>query len=62
MILTTLVLVDLAMSPQVGDDREMATAAVNFARKGCRMLVLIVKLHLEVSLTLLSSMAVHVCL
>jgi hypothetical protein len=37
-ILTALILVDLAMSPKVGDDREMATATVDFACKGCTML------------------------
>jgi hypothetical protein len=37
-ILTALVLVDLAMSPEVGDDWEMAATTVDFACKGCTML------------------------
>ena len=36
MILGALSLVHLSVSPQVGYDREVATATVNFTRKGCR--------------------------
>lgn len=35
MIDTAVVLVNLSVPPQVGDDREVPAAAVNFTREGC---------------------------
>jgi hypothetical protein len=62
-ILTALVLVNLAMSPQVGDDREMAAATIDFACKGYTELASkFVFNNFRGRLTLLSSVTVHVCL
>ena len=35
MIDTAVVLVNLSVPPQVGDDREVSAAAINFTREGC---------------------------
>jgi hypothetical protein len=35
MIDTAVVLVNLSVPPQVGDDREVPAAAINFTREGC---------------------------
>jgi hypothetical protein len=39
MIRTTVVLVYFAMPPQVGDNREVASAALDFASECCKMSV-----------------------
>lgn len=59
-----LAFVDLAMSPQIGDDREVTATAINITRESCSFRLVNVKecrTH-DLQLTLLSRVAVHVSL
>lgn len=61
-VLTTLALVDLAMSPKVGDNRKVATTSLYFACKCCDIISVVSVQNESRILTLLSRVTVHVSL